>query len=114
MWLFRHKCHVDGSLSCYKARLVSNGSSWQLGIKYDETFSSVVKQVVICSVLSLDESLQWPIHQLDGKKAFFDSDHSETVYMHQPLGFVDSRYPNHVCLLQRSLYGLKQEPHAWV
>ncbi|GKG10434.1 ribonuclease H-like domain-containing protein, partial [Tanacetum coccineum] len=33
--------------------------------------------------------------------------------MHQPPGFVDSRYPNHVCLLQRSLYGLKQAPRAW-
>nr|GEW20713.1 reverse transcriptase [Tanacetum cinerariifolium] len=30
-----------------------------------------------------------------------------------PSGFVDSRYPNHVCLLQRSLYGLKQAPRAW-
>ena len=33
--------------------------------------------------------------------------------MHQPPGFVDSRYPHHVCLLQRSLYGLKQAPRAW-
>nr|GEV64575.1 copia protein [Tanacetum cinerariifolium] len=33
--------------------------------------------------------------------------------MHQPPGFVDSRYPNYVCLLQRSLYGLKQVSRAW-
>ncbi|GKC61391.1 ribonuclease H-like domain-containing protein [Tanacetum coccineum] len=30
-----------------------------------------------------------------------------------PPGFVDNRYPHHVCLLQRSLYGLKQAPRAW-
>nr|GEW77429.1 ribonuclease H-like domain-containing protein [Tanacetum cinerariifolium] len=29
-----------------------------------------------------------------------------------PPGFVDNRYPHHVCLLQRSLYGLKQAPRA--
>nr|GEW23807.1 reverse transcriptase domain-containing protein [Tanacetum cinerariifolium] len=33
--------------------------------------------------------------------------------MHQPPGFVDPRYPHHVCLLQKSLYGLKQAPRAW-
>nr|GEW13440.1 ribonuclease H-like domain-containing protein [Tanacetum cinerariifolium] len=31
MWLFKHKFHADGTLSRYKARLVSNGSSQQLG-----------------------------------------------------------------------------------
>ncbi|GJT99815.1 ribonuclease H-like domain-containing protein [Tanacetum coccineum] len=35
------------------------------------------------------------------------------MYMHQPPSFVDPRYPHHVCLLKRSLYGLKQTPRAW-
>nr|GEU39691.1 ribonuclease H-like domain-containing protein [Tanacetum cinerariifolium] len=35
-------------------------------------------------------------------------DLTKTVYMHQPPGFWDSTHPDYVCLLQRSLYGLKQ------
>ncbi|GKB33149.1 ribonuclease H-like domain-containing protein, partial [Tanacetum coccineum] len=86
---------ADGTLSCYKARLVANGSSQQLGVDIDETFSSVVKPATIRTILSFAVSRQWPIHQLDVKNDFLNSDLSETVYMHQPPGFVDNRYPHH-------------------
>nr|GFA63967.1 ribonuclease H-like domain-containing protein [Tanacetum cinerariifolium] len=95
MWLFKHKFHADGTLSRYKARLVANGSSQQLGIDCDETFSPVVKPATIRTVLSLAVSRKWPIHQLDVKNAFLNGDLSETVYMYQPLGFVVPRYPHH-------------------
>ncbi|GKE60730.1 ribonuclease H-like domain-containing protein [Tanacetum coccineum] len=105
MWLFKHKFHANGTLSRYKARLVSNDSSQQLGVDFDETFSPVVKPATIRTVLSLDVSRKWPIHQLDVKNAFFNGNLSETVYMYQPPDFVDARFPNHVFILQRSLNG---------
>lgn len=112
MWLFKHKFNVDGSLSRYKAHLVANGRSQQLGIDCDETFIPVVKPATICIVLSLAVSRHWPIQQLDMKNAFLHGHLQETVYMHQPLGFCDPKHPDHVCHLQRSLYGLKQAPRA--
>ncbi|GKG36080.1 ribonuclease H-like domain-containing protein, partial [Tanacetum coccineum] len=83
----------------YKARLVANGSSQQLGVDFDETLSPIVKPATIRRVLSLAVSRKWPIHQLDVNNAFLNRDLSETVYMHQSPGFVDARFPNHVCLL---------------
>ncbi|GKB42339.1 ribonuclease H-like domain-containing protein [Tanacetum coccineum] len=91
MWLFKHKFHADGTLSCYKACLVANGSSQQLGVDFDETFSPVVKPATIRTVLSLDVSRKWLIHQLDVKNAFLNGDLFETVYLHQPLSFGDAR-----------------------
>ncbi|GJS33973.1 putative RNA-directed DNA polymerase [Tanacetum coccineum] len=90
-----HKFHPDSTLSRYKAQLVANGSSQQLGVDFDENFSPVVKLATIRTVLSLDVSRRWPIHQLDVKNEFLNGDLSEMVYMHQPPGFVDSRYPYH-------------------
>ena len=34
--------------------------------------------------------------------------YSEEVYMKQPQGFVDPNFPNHLCLLRKAIYGLKQ------
>ncbi|GJZ09494.1 ribonuclease H-like domain-containing protein [Tanacetum coccineum] len=99
MWLFKHNFHADGTLSHYKARLVANGSSQQLGVDFDETFSPVVKLATIRTVLSLAVSRKWPIHQLDVKNAFLNGDLSETVYMHQPPDFVDARHGSQVAYL---------------
>ncbi|KAK4368107.1 hypothetical protein RND71_011899 [Anisodus tanguticus] len=113
VWIFAHKENLDGSFARHKALLVGDGKTQQFGIECGETFSPVVKPATIRTVLSLALSNAWPIHQLDVKNAFLHGDLKETVYMHQPLGFRDPNHPHHVCLLKKSLYGLKQSPRAW-
>nr|XP_040258199.1 uncharacterized protein LOC109776374 [Aegilops tauschii subsp. strangulata] len=65
----------------------------------------------------LDDSLSgWhfsPEHALDVSNAFLHGHLAEQVFCEQPTGFVDAAHPDHVCLLSRSLYVLKQAPWAW-
>lgn len=77
------------------------------GVDCDETLSLVVKPATVRAVLSIALSHSWSIQQLDVKNAFFHGHLHKTMYMHQTLGFKDPKYPDHVYLLQKSLYGRK-------
>ena len=110
--IFRVKTKSDGSFERYKASLVGDGKSQREGINCDETFSPVVKPASIRIVLSIALSKSWSIHQLDVKNTSLHGHLNETLYMHQPLGFRDPTRPDHLCLLRKSLYGLKQGPRA--
>jgi hypothetical protein len=73
----------------------------------------VVKPPTVRIILSLAAQNQWSLRQLDVSNAFLHGLLKETVFMAQPLGFVNSSLPSHICHLHKSLYGLKQAPRAW-
>jgi histone deacetylase 1/2 len=112
-WVWKVKLAADGSLERYKARWVLRGDVQRPGIDFNETFSPVVKPATIRTVLTLIASKAWPAHQLDVSNAFLHGNINERVYCRQPTGFEDPTRPEAVCLLSRSLYGLRQAPCAW-
>ncbi|GJZ67929.1 uncharacterized mitochondrial protein-like protein [Tanacetum coccineum] len=84
-----------------------------LSLDYSNTFSLVVKSETVRIVLTLAIIIQWKLHQLDVNNAFLHGNLNEWMYMEQPLGFIGPKFPDHVCKLNKTLYGLKQEPRAW-
>lgn len=94
----------------FKARLVAKGFTQKSGIDYDENFSHVVKYTTISVMLAFVAQYVLELEQMDVKTTFLHGDLDETIYMILPHDFIDSKKPKHVCLLNRSLYGLKQSP----
>lgn len=112
-WVFAIKTHPDGSIARYKARLVAKGFSQTYGVDYTETFSPVAKMSSIRLLISLAVTHSWPLSQLDVPNAFLHGDLNEEIYMEQPPGFVAQGESGLVCLLKKSIYGLRQSPRDW-
>ena len=112
-WIYRIKQRENGSIERFRARLVARGFTQVSCIDFDETYSPVIRHITIHLVIALSTSLNWHTKQLDMKNAFLHGNSKEIVYIEQPPGFVDLYNPDHVCLLHKSLYGIKQAPRAW-
>ncbi|GJT35805.1 ribonuclease H-like domain-containing protein [Tanacetum coccineum] len=79
-----------------KARLVAQGHRQEEGIDYDEVFAPVARLEAIRIFLAFASYMGFIVYQMDVKSAFLYGKIDEEVYVSQPPGFLDSKYPEKV------------------
>ncbi|GJR00265.1 putative ribonuclease H-like domain-containing protein [Tanacetum coccineum] len=112
-WVYRNKKDERGVVVRNKARLVAQGYKEEEGIDYDEVFTHVARIEAIRIFLAFASYMGFIVYQMDVKSAFLYGTIDEEVYVSQPPGFVDPKYPNKVYKVVKALYGLPQAPRAW-
>ncbi|GJV93808.1 putative ribonuclease H-like domain-containing protein [Tanacetum coccineum] len=112
-WVYRNKKDERGVVVRNKARLVAQGHRQEEGIDYDEVFAPVARLEAIRIFLAFASFMGFIVYQMDVKSAFLYGKIDEEVYVSQPPGFQDPKYPKKVYKVVKALYGLHQAPRAW-
>ncbi|GJT20939.1 putative ribonuclease H-like domain-containing protein [Tanacetum coccineum] len=109
-WVYRNKKDERGVVVRNKARLVAQGHRQEEGIDYDEVFAPVARIEAIRIFLAFASYMGFIVYQMDVKSAFLYGKIDEEVYVSQPPGFIDPKYPKKVYKVVKALYGLHQAP----
>ena len=115
-WIFKIKRDKDGNISKFKARLVAQGFTQVYGIDYAETYAPVARYSSIRLILALASHYNWELHQMDVRTAYLNGELDVPIYMRAPDGLEPHQSDlstDRVCLLIKSLYGLKQSGRRW-
>nr|GEU74688.1 hypothetical protein [Tanacetum cinerariifolium] len=112
-WVYRNKKDERCIVVRNKARLVTQGQRQEEGIDYDEVFAPVARIEAIGIFLAFASYMGFIVYQIDVKSAFLYGKINEEVYVSQPPGFIDPKFPNKVYKVVKALYGLHQAPRAW-
>jgi hypothetical protein len=112
-WVFKTKRDATGSITHYKARLVAQGYTQRKGLDFQETFAPVARMTSQRIVIATAAAEGLELFQIDIKNAYLNGEIDTDIYMKQPVGFEDPRYPDMVWALQKGLYGLKQAGNIW-
>jgi hypothetical protein len=112
-WVFSNKQDEHRVVTRNKARLVAKGYAQVTGLDFEETFAPVARLESIQILLAYAAHHSFKLFQMDVKSTFLNGPINEEVYVEQPLGFEDDRYPNHVISsLRRSMDLSKPQEHG--
>jgi hypothetical protein len=111
--VFRNNQDEHRAVTRNKARLVAKCYAQVAGLDFEETFAPVARLESIRILLAYAAHHSFRLFQMDIKSAFLNGPIKEEVYVEQPPGFEDDRYPDHVYKLSKALYRLKQAPRTW-
>jgi hypothetical protein len=91
-----------------RAHLIAQGFSQVEGLDFGEIFTLVAHLEAIRILLAFVASKGFKLYQMDVKSAFQNGVIQEEVFVKQPLGFENPKFPNRVYNLSKALYELKQ------
>ncbi|GJU10153.1 putative ribonuclease H-like domain-containing protein [Tanacetum coccineum] len=113
-WVYRNKKDERGVVVRNKARLVAQGHRQEEGNEtMFEVFAPVARLEAIRIFLAFASFMGFIVYSMDVKSAFLYGKIDEEVYVSQPPGFQDPKYPKKVYKVVKALYGLHQAPRAW-
>ncbi|GJS21272.1 putative ribonuclease H-like domain-containing protein [Tanacetum coccineum] len=95
-----------------KKAIGTTGHRQEEGIDYDDVFAPVARIEAIRIFLAFASYMGFIVYQMDVKSAFLYGKIDEVVYVSQPPGFLDPKYPQKVYKVVKALYGLHQAPRA--
>ncbi|GKB50851.1 putative ribonuclease H-like domain-containing protein, partial [Tanacetum coccineum] len=95
-WVYKNKKDERGIVIRNKARLVAQGYTQEEGIDYNEVFAPVVRIEAIRLFLAYASFKDFVVYPMDMKSAFLYGKIKEEVYVCQPLGFEDPKFPDRV------------------
>jgi hypothetical protein len=96
-----------------QGRLVAKAYAQVACLDFEETFASLARLESNRILLVCVAQHSFNLFQIDVKIAFLNGPIKEEVYVEQPTGFEDERYPDHVYKLSKVLYRLKQALRPW-